>query len=119
VITFLILLALALRPEPPLVVTYEEFRAALNGRMGEAERKYKGRLLEVTGTVHETGAHPDWGRSVTLYLGKDALDVAVVCYLRPEAPGFSGLRRGQRVTVRGRCESAIILATLRDCELVP
>jgi hypothetical protein len=102
------------KKEGVIVVTPADVLEAAKGPAGEGNRRWKGRVLQVTGPVKDVG-------DISLTLIDPDTGVFVVCYLKVADPGLQGkLAPGQRIAVRGRCASAVNLAVdLKDCEVIP
>ena len=84
-----------------------------------ADDHYKGRLVELTGTIAGTGTDPTGRRYITF--APDPAAGRVQCFFaRDKAAKASALRQGQSVTIRGRCEgtSGYHTVVVRDCEVV-
>jgi tRNA_anti-like len=96
----------------PVVVSVDDVLEASKGPAGEGNRRWKGKVLQISGPVKDSGA-----TSLTIL----DREVFVVCYLKPvEGASQRKITAGQRVTVRGRCTSIENLAVkLEECEVVP
>jgi hypothetical protein len=85
-----------------------------------ADAKYKGKTLEVTGNVKEIGKGVFGGQFVAMTLSKNQFMASVRCEFPKSAEGeLSKLSKGQRVTIRGKCEGFTLdTVHLEGCTLV-
>jgi hypothetical protein len=97
--------------ESPLRVSAAEVKAEYDDNEARADARFKGRLLEVTG--------------VAIYISDDSVVLGeghffeltgVQCQFRRPAQ-LIPLRKGQAVTVVGRCRGKTINVFLEDCTL--
>jgi hypothetical protein len=85
-----------------------------------ANSTYKGKLLRVSGTVAEVFSPDELSDSVRVWFQPESADCTVICWFsgqqRREA---SGVRPGQQITVRGRCDGKFLSGELRlsSCSL--
>ena len=84
-----------------------------------ADKKYKGKVLEVTGTVKEIKKDVFNHPCVLMELNQNQFMSSVDCRFPDTAQAQLGnLRKGDQITVRGRCEGMLISAVqLKDCIL--
>jgi hypothetical protein len=86
-----------------------------------AERKYKGKYLEVTGTVERVGQNRHDDHFVILHGGDEQAKVKVECFFFPaddnEEARIEALRKGETVTVRGEFDGRVSNVQLRECVL--
>lgn len=104
-------------------VTADALRSAYSADPKAAAARYKGKTLRVTGDVHEYIA-PDPGvraeREPILSLQPN-VEPWIWCYFSPSRDAeVRGLRPGQRVTVRGKCDGIFVgQIKLTGCSLEP
>jgi hypothetical protein len=82
----------------------------------EADNKYKGKVLAVTGVAGDIGKDIMDEAYVLLSSG-DALGMfGVQCFFsESEEQNFSNLRTGQQLTIKGRCDGKFGNVFLKDC----
>jgi len=85
-----------------------------------ADQRYKGRTLDVVGTVESIGREIVGRPYVVLSAGEAAMFVGVQCVasLRDaakEEAKMARLRQGQRVVVRGKADGKLLNVLLSDC----
>jgi hypothetical protein len=84
-----------------------------------ADEKYHGRTLRVTGIIEDVGQ--DAAQTWYVVLGAEEGAPRVQCFFdgadEDDAAAIAGLRKGQGVTVHGRCEGKQDRVRLRDCGL--
>lgn len=84
-----------------------------------ADEKYKGKTLEVTGTVHSIGKDILNTIYVTLEGGGRFEIMSVQCYFSDKYKSEAArLSKGQMITVRGRCEGKFGNVQIKKCEFV-
>lgn len=85
----------------------------------EAERLYKGRVVDVTGTVFQKNVNLAGEQALTLEGGSQARFGGVRCVF-PAANHFqlNGVAIGEHVAIRGRCEGLVSDVVLRDCAVL-
>ena len=84
-----------------------------------ADGKYKGKTVEVTGTVKEIGKGAFGGQYVAFTLARNQFMTSVQCEFPTSAQTeLAKLKKGQRVTIRGKCEGFLIKTVrLDNCSL--
>src|SRR5690606_10394292 len=98
---------------PDLTVTADEVYQAYEDNEIAADQKYKGKVLEMTGTVD--GVKPD---HIELKAGQFIAQVNVY-FADSEKAKASSLTKGQAITVRGKCEGkGIVYPYLENTILV-
>jgi hypothetical protein len=86
----------------------EEYRAGKSA----ANKKYKGKVLEVTGIIRDIGRDAGGEKRPYLELGTDANENAsVFCYTADREP-WQHHAPGQKVTLKGRWPDFLVVATL-------
>lgn len=82
----------------------------------EADNRYKGKVLAVTGVIGDIGKDIVDQAYVLLSAG-DALGMfGVQCFFdKSEEPNFGNLRTGQQLTIKGRCDGKFGNVFLKDC----
>lgn len=102
-----------LAKQPPLEASTATLNAAYRANKADADRRYKGRTLLVSGLVREVGEGADWGISLKM-------DDGVLCmFPRSQIRSVRELRPGMSCKVRGVCIGSTIGVALDDCRLVP
>jgi hypothetical protein len=101
--------------KPDLVVSPAQWRADFKKDSSAARAKYKGKVIEMSGTVDS--ARPDpYGQVGYINLEVPNDFEGVRCVLADKKP-WRRVSPGSKVTVRGR-SSAVIAGDLRPCEIV-
>ncbi|HEX5707915.1 MAG TPA: hypothetical protein VFX96_11500 [Pyrinomonadaceae bacterium] len=104
--------------EPPLVVTAAQLLSAYAADEFSADDLYRGRVLAVSGHIAGVGRDPDDAAFVTLDPGEPAGGMGVQCLFdRRRAGSVASLKKGQRVTLVGRCDGKFGNIVLRECAL--
>ena len=86
-----------------------------------ADRKYKGKVLELTGVVERAGAGAGGRSFVILNAGEDRDQLKVECffdYVNVEGELDGKLKKGQAITVRGEYGGQVSHVQVRGCVLV-
>src|SRR5262245_52406519 len=87
-------------PQPGVKIMSQDLFKAYKENRAEAEKKYKGKILEVTGTVDEVGR--DVGDSIFINLMGLPGQGDVQCFFqKKDDPEAAKVQKGQKVTVRG------------------
>jgi hypothetical protein len=88
----------------------------------DADRKYKGKYLELTGTVERTGKDRDDTPYVVLSAGDDRGPLKIECFFddadEAAAARVERLPKGQTVIVRSQYSGRISHLQVHDCVLV-
>jgi hypothetical protein len=88
-----------------------------------ADRKYKGKYLELTGLVERTGQDRNVISFVVLHGGDEKATVKIECFFDdymtgvPDQGRIGRLDKGQTVTVRGEYTGQVSNVQLRECSL--
>ena len=106
--------------EPTYTVTAFEMAGEYKANEVAAEAKYKGKLVEISGTVDT--------------IGNDALDTPFIAFAtenqyeiinriqcmfsRNDITTLSGVSKGERITLRGEVSGALGNIIVRNCEIV-
>lgn len=92
---------------------------------GAAERKYRGKCLEISGVVERSGRDENEIPFVVLHAGDEQAKLKVECFFvfaneagDPRDVRVEQLNKGQTVTVRGEYGGRISNVRVRDCVLV-
>jgi hypothetical protein len=105
--------------EHPVRILAQSLSADYKANEVSADRMYKGRLLIVTGTVKNIGVDAMDRPYVSLDTGD--LIAAVQCFFdrdnERQIVKLSQLRKGQRVTIRGRGDGKLVNVFLKGCVL--
>jgi hypothetical protein len=87
-----------------------------------ADRKYRGKLLEVTGTLERRGKSGGGGYFVILHAGDEQAPIKIECYFHfldtEDDVENKRLGKGRTVTVRGEYAGRVSHLQLRGCVLV-
>jgi hypothetical protein len=85
-----------------------------------ADRKYKGKYLELTGTVERVGKQQGAIPFVILTGGDETAKVKAECYFEVADPAYQarldGLKKGDPITVRGEYRGQVTNVQVRMCE---
>lgn len=93
----LLLCLFAASVDAPIRLTAEALASAYLDHRAEADKKYTGKTLDVSGSILQ----------VSTSYGKPIVDLETdrMAVVRCTSGGpFNGLRKGQRVTLRGKCD---------------
>jgi len=100
-------------------VSAEQLLAEYKANEIAADEKYKGKAIEVTGTIENIGKDILDNMYVALKSGEQYDFRSVQCFLgenlRKEAASLS---KGSRITVRGECAGMMGTIQINDCEFV-
>ncbi|HYN85435.1 MAG TPA: hypothetical protein VER32_09290 [Pyrinomonadaceae bacterium] len=103
-------------PEPPVVVTAAQLISAYAADELSADEVYRGRLLAVSGHVVSLGRDLNEAAFVTLDPPETVSGVGVQCHFdRARAGSVARLKKGQLVTLVGRCDGKFGSVVLRGC----
>lgn len=104
---------------PALAITADALHSEYDANEVAADEKYKGKVLEVTGTVKEIGKDILDDQYVALQLPRNQFMTSVHCSFPAGASKeLAQLRKGQRVTIRGKCKGfGIGTVQLGECSL--
>lgn len=87
-----------------------------------ADRRYKGKYLQVSGVMERTGNGKYDSTFLILHAGDEAVTVKVECFFDDadeiEEAAVGRLEKGQNVTVRGEYDGRVSHVQLRECALV-
>ena len=89
-----------------------------------ADRKYKGQILEITGTSRLSGAQPNGETGIVHYEVLKSAEPQVRCLFENEveADEISNIGIGHPVVIEGRCEGLVVIqksyVVLRGCRLL-
>ena len=100
-------------------VSAQELFASYSKSKATANKLYKGKLLEVTGAIHNVGTDPILSDAPEVMLSGGALNGArgVVCtFDKRYASQVAQLRTGQTVAVLGICEGFAVNVVLLRCQ---
>ncbi len=103
----------------PKVTAAQLFRAYKENGVA-ADRDYKGKVIQVTGVVTDIRHDLLNVPYVTLDVGGEALVFEVQCYFsNKQATNLAGLRKGEQVTIRGKCAGKFGNVMVKACTLAP
>lgn len=105
--------------EPPVAVTAAQLLSAYAADELSADEQYRGRLLAVSGHVTGLGRELNDAAFVTLDpAGEQTAGMGVQClFTGARAHSVMRLKKGQRVTLVGRCDGKFGNVMLRECAL--
>lgn len=95
-------------------VLYEEYMAnPIN-----ADSKYKGKILKLTGTVGTIDREIDQRTYITFDI--DFLKDVRITFKKDQESKVAQLKKGQTVTIKGKCTGTLLSTTvaLDDCEII-
>jgi tRNA_anti-like len=84
---------------------------------GGADKKYKDKILEVSGAVLFIGN--DFGNTIKVELsGGDGVPIGVTCWFEGDdkAP-LTQVKKGQTMTIQGKCDGRTFSVLMRKCKL--
>jgi len=97
-------------------ITPAKLFAAFEDNEAAANMKYKGKLIQVTGTINNIGTDILGDPYITFET--DILK-GVNCYFtKSSMEEIAQVRKGQKVTVRGICDGKLVYVLLKKSELV-
>ena len=107
-------------PDPAIPTTAAAMLVMFKDDEDAAGAKYKGKVVDVAGTVLAKGTNLAGERAVTLEGGAQARFAGVRCVF-PAANYFQwdNVEVGQTVKIRGRCEGLVSDVVLRECAVLP
>ena len=83
-----------------------------------ADRKYKGKCLEVSGVMERRGKGPGGASFVILHAGDEQAPLKIECFFDFADEEDGRLAKGQTVTVRGEYAGRVSHVQVRSCVLV-
>ena len=106
-------------PGPAIEASATDMLVMFKDKQAEAEEKYKGRVVDVTGSVFQKGDNLAGERAITLEGGTQSKFAGVRCVF-PPANYFQldEVERGENVTIRGRFDALVSDVVLRDCAVL-
>ena len=107
-------------PEAEVGMTAEELYSAYKANAAEADTKYKGTILQVTGTVHKIVTKDTFDiYYIMLTSAEKHAEWNVRCtFDKKHEPELKRLTTGQTVTVQGKYDGYRTNILMRDCALV-
>lgn len=88
----------------------------------EADQKYRGKCLELSGVVERVGRDRNEMLFIILHAGDESAKLKIECFFdpadRPDEVRIEQLVKGQAVTVRGEYGGRVSHVQLQDCVLV-
>lgn len=103
-------------PEELISVSAQRLFSDYESNEVNADSKYKGKNLEVSGTIKSIGKDILDDPYITLKSGGDFEIFSVQCFFDDESE-LASLKKGQRVTVIGTCDGKFGNVTLKNCQL--
>lgn len=108
-------------PEPAIVVTSDKLASDYKDNQVAADAKYKDKIVEVTGTVDSIGKDITDSSYVT-FEGESQYSVinkVQAFFSKSNESALIDVKKGQKLTLRGRVEGGSFNVILRDSEIVP
>jgi hypothetical protein len=110
----------AKRRERTVVVPAEQLLKEFQDDPDAADRKYKGKYLELSGVVERVGRNRNEGRFAILHGGDKQAKLRVECFFQyaadeAEEARIEQLAEGQAVTVRGEYDGRVTNVQMRGC----
>jgi uncharacterized protein (DUF1330 family) len=101
---------------PSIRISAKQLYADYEANGVAADQKYKGRILEVNGTIDTIDK--DIMDTIFVTLKGDEYIGYVQCMFSKEYAGrAASLRKGQTVTIKGKCDGKLMNVILRGCVL--
>ena len=105
-----------------VVVKAEDLLQAFDDDAAEADKKYKGKYLEMTGVVDRTGKDGHGILFAVVHGGDEDAKVKVECFFgfettRDEKQLNDQLPKGKTATIRGEYTGRVSNVQMRDCSL--
>ncbi len=115
-------MAEAERKARTVVVPATQLLREFQDNPAEADRKYRGKYLEITGVVERSGGDEDDTRFVILHAGDESAKLRIECFFdlydEVDEIRIGRVEKGQSVTVRGEYGGRVSHIQLRQCVLV-
>lgn len=103
--------------QPPIEIPVNDLVRAYTNNEVAADEKYKGRTLKVTGNIDTIGK--DIVDSPYVTFESVSIIPTVQCMFgSKDIKELAGVRKGQRLTVKGRCDGKFGNVILRECQIV-
>jgi putative nucleic acid binding protein len=102
---------------PPGQLTAEALFEEFQKDKDAAERKYKGQVVTVTGTVDKVKIGPSGNPYVLMKTSSLILRVQFL-FKKADESAVAALKEGQKATIRGRVHGRIGNVVIEDCELL-
>jgi hypothetical protein len=104
--------------EPEIAVHATQLLADYKANEVAADERYKGKVIQVTGYVDSIGKDILDSMYVTLKAGGRYEFASVQCFFpKKDKDQLSQLRKGQAVTITGRCQGKMMNVLLKGCVL--
>jgi hypothetical protein len=105
-----------------VVVSATQLLQEFQNDAAAADKKYKGKYLEISGVVERSGQDGSGIPFVILHAGDENAKLKIECFFElaeeEDENRIEGLRKGQAITVRGEYEGRVSNLQVRDCVLV-
>lgn len=106
-------------PEPVITVTALKLATAYKDNQVAADLEYKDKLVEITGTIDGIGKDILEDSYVTFEADQYAIINKVQAYFTKANEGqLVNLKKGQKITLRGRVEGGTFNIVVRDSEII-
>lgn len=103
--------------EPAITVSAAELVSEYDANEVAADNRYKGKMVQVSGVVHNIGKDIFNNMFVTLQSGHP-LQCVQVFFDDSHAGEIAGLSKGTSLTVKGRCHGLMMNVLVKDAHLV-
>ena len=100
--------------EAVIYTSAAELYAAYDANELDADARFKGRLLRVSGTVTSIGKEILGAPYLTLGVGEQMAHVQCV-FSRQDTASLAALRKGMKVTITCKCAGKLLNVILKDC----
>lgn len=102
---------------PDMTISARQLHQAYEANEVAADTKYKGKILQISGTVEDIGKDITDTIYVTLSVGGEY--TSVQCYFADSHTNdAANLSKGDRVTLKGKCDGLMMNVHIRGCSLV-
>lgn len=101
-------------PKAILKVTANELYKAYDSNEVKADNKYKGKDLEIAGTISDIGK--DILDDIYITIETDDIIFSIQCYFTDEYESkVADLEKGQKITIQGVCDGKLGNVLIKDC----
>lgn len=101
-------------PKPVLKVTANELYKAYDSNEVKADNTYKGKDLEIAGTISDIGK--DILDDIYITIETDDIIFSIQCYFTEEYESkVADLEKGQKITIQGVCDGKLGNVLIKDC----
>ena len=105
-----------------VVVDAAQLLQEFQGDAAAADRKYRGKYLELSGVVERAGTDGSGAPFAILHAGDEDAKLKIECFFEPRGEAdearIKRLGKGKTITVRGEYDGRVSNLQVRDCVLV-